>query len=274
MSSGSCCAHSRTDGWRVQGSDEWLLESLLGVTEAATSSDEKMVVITPSTSVKRHGASFQTRSCRKGAMKLAARLRLPGRRLALFLSGALPSYIGMQQVCKPILQTSPKRPKVRFPPSLSCVFRCRSSVHVRRYEMPLVYGGFKVKTPRTSIRRYQIGDLYGLGRHAARDHLARRVQQYGETMVSGIREVIESSAAAAAARERIRQAQQQLEAAEAAQDLAMKRVGRGTRGALGGSLALGRHSGQCVGSVEPAGLDGEVWHGHGSDLRRSVAYRY
>ena len=101
--------------------------------------------------------------------------------------------------------------------------------------MPLVYGGFKVKTPRTSIRRYQIGDLYGLGRHAARDHLARRVQQYGETMVSGIREVIESSAAAAAARERIRQAQQQLEAAEAAQDLAMKRVRRGTRGGLGGA---------------------------------------
>ena len=101
MSSGSCCAHSRTDGWRVQGSDEWLLESLLGVTEAATRSDEKMVVITPSTSVKKtYIASFQTRSCRKGAMKLAARLRLPGRRLALYLSGALPSYIGMQQVCK------------------------------------------------------------------------------------------------------------------------------------------------------------------------------
>ena len=107
--------------------------------------------------------------------------------------------------------------------------------------MPLVYGGFKVKTPRTSIRRYQIGDLYGLGRHAARDHLARRVQQYGETMVSGIREVIESSAAAAAALERIRQAQQQLEAAEAAQDLAMKRVGRGTRGALGGATVGRRH---------------------------------
>jgi len=37
--------------------------------------------------------------------------------------------------------------------------------------------------------------------------------------------------------------------------------------ALGDGLALGWHSEQCVGSVEPAGLDGEVWHGHGRGLR-------
>lgn len=45
MSSGSSCSLSRTDGWRVQGSDEWQQESLLGVTKAATSSDERMVII-------------------------------------------------------------------------------------------------------------------------------------------------------------------------------------------------------------------------------------
>ena len=56
------------------------------------------------------------------------------------------------------------------------------------------------------------GSLYGSGRHAARDALFGRANQYGEGLFSGVRDAREAGAAAWAARQRIDRAVKDLEA--------------------------------------------------------------
>ena len=52
--------------------------------------------------------------------------------------------------------------------------------------MPLVVGGFRVRTPRKQIRRYNLAG-FGVGRHAARDYLFGRSTLYGDDVLAGVR---------------------------------------------------------------------------------------